>query len=45
MFVRYSQLVYSEGLAEAVERIVGQEVPPGSFLAYMDESIRKELAR
>lgn len=34
---------YSEALAEAVERIAGQSIKEGSFLAYIDESIRKEL--
>lgn len=35
---------FSEGLAEAVERIVGQEVKKDSFLAYIDEAIRKDLS-
>ena len=34
---------YSEALAEAIERIVGQEVRKDSFLYYIDESVRKEL--
>lgn len=35
---------YSEALAVAVESTVGQEIEDGSFLAYIDEAIREELA-
>lgn len=36
--------LYSEGLAESVMKIVGQKVDRRSFLWYVEQSLRKELA-